>query len=110
MKLKNKPFENFEKKKREADLFQAILLLKNKEECAAFFTDLCTPAELQALADRWLVAGLLAEGKKSYRQIHEETGVSLVTIGRVARFLTRESYQGYRLILQRAKHLALDRH
>jgi TrpR-related protein YerC/YecD len=108
--LKSKQEEARQKKEREKNLFEAMLMLRDKEECAAFFTDLCTPSELQAMADRWLVARLLYDDKKSYRQIHEETGISLVTIGRVARFLTQESYQGYRLVLQRAKNLALDRH
>jgi uncharacterized protein YerC len=40
----------------ERALFGAILTLRSVEECRAFFRDLCTPAELQALADRWAVA------------------------------------------------------
>ena len=96
--------------KAEKALFKAIVSLKTPEECSAFFKDLCTPAELTAMADRWRVAQLLAEGKKSYRDIHDETGVSLATIGRVARFLTHESYQGYRAILERTKNLPLHRH
>ena len=39
----------------ERALFGAILTLRSVEECRAFFRDLCTPAELQALADRWAV-------------------------------------------------------
>ena len=81
-------------------LFRAILALRNVDECRAFFHDLCTPAEMQALKDRWAVAELLAEGKLTYRQIHERTGVSITTIGRVARYLvTGEG--GYAKILQR---------
>lgn len=82
-------------------LFRAVLTLRNVDECRAFFHDLCTPAELQALKDRWAVAELLAEGRLSYRQIHERTGVSVTTIGRVARYLlTGEG--GYARVLQRA--------
>jgi TrpR-related protein YerC/YecD len=81
-------------------LYRAILALRNVEECRAFFHDLCTPAEMQALKDRWAVAELLAEGKLTYRQIHERTGVSITTIGRVARYLvTGEG--GYAKVLQR---------
>ena len=43
----------------ERALFQAVLTLRSVDECRAFFRDLCTPAELQALADRWTVVGLL---------------------------------------------------
>ncbi len=70
-------------------LFKALLTMRSLEECRAFFHDLCTPAELQALKDRWAVAELLADGQLSYRQIHEQTGVSVTTIGRVARYLGR---------------------
>ncbi len=83
-------------------LFRAVLSMRNVDECRAFFHDLCTPAELQALKDRWAVAELLAEGRLSYRQIHEETGVSVTTIGRVARFLTAGE-GGYSKALQRFK-------
>jgi len=70
----------------ERALFGAILSLQSVEECRAFFRDLCTPAELQALTDRWAVVGLLKDGLP-YREIHKLTGVSLTTIGRVARCL-----------------------
>jgi TrpR-related protein YerC/YecD len=82
-------------------LFRAILTVRNLDECRAFFHDLCTPAELQALKDRWAVAELLAEGRLSYRQIHEQTGVSVTTIGRVARYLSAGE-GGYARVLQRA--------
>jgi TrpR-related protein YerC/YecD len=70
----------------ERGLFQAILTLRSIEECRAFFRDLCTPAELQALADRWTVVGLLQQGLP-YREIQRHTGVSVTTVGRVARYL-----------------------
>ncbi len=90
-------------KPEETALYQAILALKCEEECAAFFQDLCTPTEIVAMAERWRVARLLDEQKLSYREIHDRTGVSLATIGRVARFLTQETYRGYRLVLDRLK-------
>ena len=71
----------------ETGLYQAILSLRTAEECRQFFTDLCTPAELEALVDRWAVVAYLNDGLP-YRQIHALTGVSVTTIGRVARFLT----------------------
>jgi TrpR-related protein YerC/YecD len=81
-------------------LLRAILTLRTVEECRAFFHDLCTPAELQALKDRWAVAELLARGRLTYRQIHDQTGVSLTTIGRVARYLGAGE-GGYPKALQR---------
>jgi len=71
----------------ERALYGAILTLRTPEECRAFFRDLCTPAELQALADRWAVVEFLRE-ERPYREIHKLTGVSVTTIGRVARYLT----------------------
>ncbi|MGN6670555.1 MAG: YerC/YecD family TrpR-related protein [Candidatus Nucleicultricaceae bacterium] len=79
----------------------ALLSLKTREECAAFLKDLCTPSEMEAMIGRLEVARLLYKGGKSYRDIHDETGVSLVTIGRVARFLLQEDHQGYRRVLDR---------
>lgn len=80
-------------------LFQAVLSLRSASECEQFLTDLCTPAELEALVDRWAVVGFLNDGLP-YRKIHELTGVSVTTIGRVARFLTTGS-GGYNRVLKR---------
>ena len=71
----------------EKALFTAIRSLRSVEECRDFFLDLCTPAELQALVDRWQVVEYLERGLP-YRKIYDLTGVSVTTIGRVARFLT----------------------
>jgi len=80
-------------------LFRAVLSLRSEQECSKFFTDLCTPAELEALVDRWAVVGYLNEGLP-YRKIHDLTGVSVTTIGRVARFLTAGN-GGYSTALKR---------
>jgi len=80
-------------------LYRALLSLRTERECRQFFSDLCTPAELEALVDRWAVVGYLAEGLP-YRRIHDLTGVSVTTIGRVARFLTAGD-GGYRTALER---------
>ena len=58
--------------------------------------DLCTPAEIRTLAERWHVARLLDGTDLSYRDIQEATGVSTTTVVRVARFLKQEPNQGYR--------------
>ena len=86
---------------REKDLFKAILELKDLEECHRFFVDLCTPAEIQAITDRWRVACLLSEGIP-YREIYEKTGVSTATVTRVARSLVRGE-NGYRILIDRVK-------
>jgi TrpR-related protein YerC/YecD len=87
----------------EVELFEAILLLRDVDECQSFFRDLCTPAELQALKDRWAVAELLADGL-TYREIRDKTGVSVTTIGRVARCLA-EQPAGYAAVLTRMGRL-----
>ncbi len=68
---------------------------------AAFLADLCTPAEVRSLAERWHVARLLDGTDLSYRDIHEATGVSTTTIVRVARFLRTEAHAGYRQAIDR---------
>ena len=85
--------------KAEAELFDAVNSLKSVSECRDFFKDLCTPAELQALVDRWQVVRYLHQDLP-YRKIHDLTGVSVTTIGRVARFLT-DGYGGYRTAIER---------
>jgi TrpR-related protein YerC/YecD len=70
----------------ERNLYSALAALQTLEECRAFLRDLCTPAEIQAMADRWSVVEYLQRGLP-YREIHRLSGVSVTTIGRVARFL-----------------------
>jgi TrpR-related protein YerC/YecD len=82
-------------------LFAALLSLRDAKEAEEFLTDLCTPAELCDMADRWRVARLLDQGLP-YREINARTGVSTATVTRVARWLLREE-GGYRKILDRMK-------
>lgn len=82
-------------------LMQAIALIQNTDEAFGFFTDLCTPAELEAMADRWQVVPLL-QAKIPYRTIHEQTGVSVATITRIARCIQFGS-GGYTLIAERSE-------
>jgi len=83
----------------ESALYAAIALLRTPEECRAFFRDLCTPAEIEAMADRWAVVPYL-ERELPYREIHRRTGVSVTTIGRVARFLATGN-GGYAAVARR---------
>lgn len=81
------------------DLYAAITALETTDEVRRFFVDLCTPAELTAMADRWRVARLLKRGVP-YRTIYERTGVSTATVTRVARALS-QGEGGYSLVLAR---------
>ena len=83
----------------EDNLCRALLAMRGLGEMRAFLRDLCTPAELEALIDRWRVVPYLLEGM-AYREIHERTGVSVTTIGRVARFLAQGN-GGYRAAVER---------
>ena len=80
-------------------LFDAILALKDREECRAFFQDLCTVAELRAMAQRLEVAQLLDEGL-IYNDILQRTGASSATISRVNRAL-QYGADGYKTVLPR---------
>jgi len=88
-----------QEKAAEEELYTALMGLQTVPEFRAFFQDLCTPAELQAMKDRWAVVEALAEGL-TYRAIHDKTGVSVTTIGRVARCLN-DGAGGYRIALAR---------
>lgn len=84
-------------------LNEALAELETAEEMRRFLVDLCTPAEIRALTERWQVAQLLDGTDMSYRDISAQTGVSTTTIGRVARFLKDEPHQGYRIVLDRIR-------
>jgi TrpR-related protein YerC/YecD len=83
------------------DLCAALLTPRDAGEMARLLADLCTPAEVRTLAERWHVARLLGETDLTYRDIHEATGVSTTTIVRVARFLRQEPYQAYKMAIDR---------
>ena len=87
-------------------LYDALLCLKTREEVDAFLADLCTPSELRAFAERWVVARLLDAGGKSYREIAAEAHACPTTVVRVARSLKEMPHQGYRLVLDRLKQKA----
>ncbi|MBR7133830.1 MAG: TrpR YerC/YecD [Clostridia bacterium] len=79
-------------------LFDAVLTLKNREECYAFFSDACTPKEIQAIAQRFAVAKMLNE-KCVYNEIIEKTGASTATISRVSRSIN----EGFKTAFERLK-------
>ncbi len=82
-------------------LCQALLTLRNAEECYRFLEDLCTINEIKALAARFEVARLLSAGR-TYDEIERATGASSATISRVRRFLEYGA-DGYKTVLGRLK-------
>ena len=82
-------------------LYEAVRSLRTPEECRAFFQDLCTVAELRAMAQRLEVAQLLDEGL-IYNDILQRTGASSATISRVNRAL-QYGADGYKTVLPRLK-------
>lgn len=80
--------------------FEALLSLENTDQCRAFFEDICTIKELQALSQRFRVACLL-DGGSSYLEVSDSTGASSATISRVNRCLNYGT--GYRQALDNLK-------
>ena len=80
-------------------LFDAILTLKDSEECYKFFEDVCTINELLSLSQRFEVAKMLRE-KRTYLEISEKTGASTATISRVNRSLSYGN-DGYEMVFER---------
>ena len=83
------------------ELFRAILLLENEEDCYRFFEDICTINEIHAIAQRLQVAKLLSE-KKTYSEIEDITTASTATISRINKCLIYGA-DGYQRILKRLK-------
>jgi len=88
-------------KKKNNELFEAVLALKTKDECNKFFRDLCTLEEMAGLTDRWQMVKLIVKGM-SYRDIADKLSVSTTTVARVANWLN-QGKGGYRLIVKRLK-------
>ena len=80
-------------------LFEAILSLKNPEECYTFFEDLCTVNELLSLSQRYEVARML-RSNRTYLEIADKTGASTATISRVNRSLNYGN-DGYDMVFSR---------
>jgi TrpR-related protein YerC/YecD len=84
-----------------SELFEAVLSLETVEEAERFLRDLCTLAELEAMAHRWQAARLVDEGLP-YHEVSRRTGASTTTVTRVAHWL-RHGEGGYRLAIDRRK-------
>ena len=88
------------------ELFEAILTLKDQEECYRFFEDICTINEIHAIAQRLQVARLLSE-KKTYMEIEASTKASTATISRINKCLVYGA-DGYRRIIERLRESEAD--
>ena len=100
-----RPNRSLNSKQNLEDLFKALELLESPAETKCFLMDLCTPSELNAMAERWNLARLLWSKNYSYREISDLTGASTTTVGRVARFLFQEDNNGYQNLINRLEKL-----
>lgn len=80
-------------------LVRALLSLESEEDVYRLLDDLCTVAEVQAMAQRLAVASLLAQNT-TYNAIASETGASTATISRVKRCLNYGA-DGYKRVLNK---------
>ena len=83
------------------ELFEAILTLRDQEDCYRFFEDICTINEIHAIAQRLQVAKLLSE-RRTYAEIEALTKASTATISRINKCLVYGA-DGYRRVLERLK-------
>jgi len=83
------------------DLCDALLVLRSRDEVAAFLRDVCSLHELEVLSHRWHAARLLDQGVP-YAQVAQRVRGSTTTVTRVAHWL-RHGQGGYRLVLDRRK-------
>ena len=80
-------------------LFESMCALESPQEARAFLVDILSARELDDLAQRLQVAGLLARGQ-SYVSVSAQTGASSTTVSRVSKCLNGAA-GGYRLVLDR---------
>src|SRR2546429_7947360 len=78
------------------DLCDALLVLRSRDEVAAFLRDVCSLHELEVLSHRWHAARLLDQGAP-YAQVAQRVRGSTTTVTRVAHWL-RHGEGGYRLL------------
>ena len=94
-------YESRQKNQDIDELFEAILTLRDQEDCYRFFEDICTINEIHAIAQRLQVAKLLSE-KRTYAEIEALTKASTATISRINKCLVYGA-DGYRRVLERLK-------
>lgn len=87
--------------KQDKELIAALAELKSGKEVTAFLRDLLTPAEIEEFSRRFQIAKLLWTTQLSYVAIAKKVGTSSTTVTRVAQWLFKESWRGYRTVFQR---------
>lgn len=92
-------------------LYVAFSQIKSEKEFDNFLADICTPAEIKNIKERWKIAQTLFTTNLSQQVIADKIGASVTTVTRVARFLYTEKFSGYMNILsklfpQRSKTLS----
>ncbi len=90
--------------KEHEELFATVASLRTRAEAEHFLRDLCTMAELDAMAHRWQVAQLLNEGLP-YLEVARRAHASTTTVTRVAQWL-HHGEGGYELALRRRRRSA----
>ena len=88
-----------EKNSRKNETVDAILSLESREECYAFFEDLCTVKEISDMAQRLQAAKLLLGGR-TYDQIVKEVEISTATISRINRCI-QYGTGGYQSVIEK---------
>jgi TrpR-related protein YerC/YecD len=83
------------------ELIKAFRFLETEGEIVGFLRDLCTPAEIEEFSRRFRIAKLLWTTELPYLEIAQRVGTSTTTVTRVAHWLYKESYKGYRTALKR---------
>lgn len=84
-------------------LYDAIVTLQTREECAMLFKDLCTIPEIKSMSQRLVVAKMLKDNMV-YSEIVAKTGASTATISRVNRSLNYDNCGGYDLVFDRMEN------
>lgn len=88
------------------NLYNALLSLKNEEECKRFLRDILTKAEIQEFTNRLKVANMLTN-KVSYKKIEKETGMSSTTIARISKWLAK-GMGGYQMVINRLNNKSMN--
>ncbi|MBE7086908.1 MAG: TrpR-related protein YerC/YecD [Clostridiales bacterium] len=79
-------------------LYETILNLKTVKDCENFFSDLCTPKELSAMAERLYGAYLLTDGL-TYEQVIKKAKLSSATLSRISKCIKKG--EGYKKFIKK---------
>lgn len=80
------------------EILKLLVAVEDEKEAKMLLKDLLTPAEMDAIAERWQVVKLLAAGK-TQREVAKELGVSIQKVSHGAAWL-RDS-KGFQYFLKK---------